>query len=593
MTTAERIVVDPVTRIEGHLRIEAQTDATGKITQAYSAGTMVRGIEIILRGRDPRDAWAFAQRICGVCTLVHGLASVRSVEDALHRAIPTYSIPRNAELIRNLMIATQYIHDHVMHFYHLHAFDWVDVVSALKADPKATSDLAQSISSYSKSSPGYFADVQKKVKNFVEQGQLGIFSNAYWGHPAYKLPPEANLMAVAHYLEALTWQRDVVKLHTIFGGKNPHPNFVVGGVPSAISVQTMAGPQNVGGGQAATAVNMVGLQTVQNVITQMREFVDQVYVPDLLAIASFYKDWGAIGDTGGNFMSFGDFPAKSIWDTDSLLVPRGVILGGDLSKIHPIDLDKGDEIQEFVSHSWYKYGAGDAQGLHPFRGETELNYTGPKPPYEHLDVDQKYSWMKSPRWQGKVMEVGPLARVLLMYGNGHKPTKDLVDFTLKKLDVPVKALFSTLGRTAARGLESKIIADEMQGWYDALIANIKAGDVRTFNDQYWQPSTWPSHMQGVGLMEAPRGGLSHWIVVDDGKISNYQAVVPSTWNAGPRDAQGQPGPYEAALQNNHVLVDPKQPLEILRTVHSFDPCIACAVHVTDPNGEELVQVNVS
>ena len=593
MTTSQRIVVDPVTRIEGHLRIEAQTDANGKITQAYSAGTMVRGIEIILRGRDPRDAWAFAQRICGVCTLVHGVASVRSVEDALHRAIPSYSIPRNAELIRNLMIATQYIHDHVMHFYHLHAFDWVDVVSALKADPKATSELAQSISSYSKSSPGYFADVQKKIKNFVEQGQLGIFSNAYWGHPAYKLPPEANLMAVAHYLEALTWQRDVVKLHTIFGGKNPHPNFVVGGVPSAISVQTMAGPQNVGGGQAATAVNMVGLQTVQNVITQMREFVDQVYVPDLLAIASFYKEWGGIGDTGGNFLSFGEFPGKSIWDTESLLVPRGVILGGDLSKIHPIDLDKGDEIQEFVSHSWYKYGAGDAQGLHPFKGETELNYTGPKPPYEQLEVEQKYSWIKSPRWKGKVMEVGPLARVLLMYANGHKPTKELVDLTLKKLDVPVNALFSTLGRTAARGLESKLIADEMQGWYDALIANIKAGDVRTFNDQYWEPATWPKHMHGVGLMEAPRGGLSHWIVVDGGKISNYQAVVPSTWNAGPRDAQGQPGPYEAALQHNHVLADPKQPLEILRTVHSFDPCIACAVHVTDPNGEELVQVKVT
>jgi hydrogenase large subunit len=316
-------------------------------------------------------------------------------------------------------------------------------------------------------------------------------------------------------------------------------------------------------------------------------------VPDLLAIASFYKDWGGIGDTGGNFLSFGEFPGKSIWDTESLLVPRGVILGGDLSKIHPIDLDKGDEIQEFVSHSWYKYGAGDAQGLHPFKGETELNYTGPKPPYEQLEIEQKYSWIKSPRWKGKVMEVGPLARVLLMYANGHKPTKALVDFTLKKLDVPVNALFSTLGRTAARGLESKLIADEMQGWYDALIANIKAGDVRTFNDQYWEPSTWPKHMQGVGLMEAPRGGLSHWIVVDDAKISNYQAVVPSTWNAGPRDAQGQPGPYEAALQHNHVLIDPKQPLEILRTVHSFDPCIACAVHVTDPNGEELVQVKVT
>jgi len=594
MSTAQRVVVDPITRIEGHLRIEAETDASGKITRAYSAGTMVRGIEIILRGRDPRDAWAFAQRICGVCTLVHGIASVRSVEDALHRAIPSYTIPQNAELIRNLMIAAQQVHDHVMHFYHLHALDWVDVVSALKADPKATSTLAQSLSSYAKSSPGYFADVQKKVKTFVEQGQLGIFSNAYWGHPAYKLPPEANLMAVAHYLEALAWQRDVVKLHAIFGGKNPHPNFVVGGAPCAISVHVDhpgKGPHNRGG-QDATAVNMVGLQTVQNVIKQMREFVDQVYVPDLLAIASLYKEWGGIGDTGGNFLSFGDLPSKSFWDTNSYLIPRGVILDHDLSTLHPIDLDRDNEIQEFVSHSWYTYGGGDAEGLHPFKGETELNYTGPKPPYEQLEVEQKYSWIKSPRWKGKAMEVGPLARVLMLYATGHKQTKELVDYTLKTLDVPVTALFSTLGRTAARGLESKVIADAMQGMFDNLMANIKAGDVRTFNEQYWDPSTWPAHMQGVGLTEAPRGGLSHWIVIDDGKISNYQAVVPSTWNAGPRDAQGQPGPYEAALQHNHVMHDPKQPLEILRTIHSFDPCIACAVHVTDPDGGELVQVTV-
>jgi hydrogenase large subunit len=596
MTTAQRVVVDPITRIEGHLRIEAETDASGKITHAYSAGTMVRGIEIILRGRDPRDAWAFAQRICGVCTLVHGIASVRSVEDALHRAIPSYSIPHNAELIRNLMIAAQYVHDHVMHFYHLHALDWVDVVSALKADPKATSTLAQSISSYSKSSPGYFADVQKRVKTFVEQGQLGIFANAYWGHPAYKLPPEANLMAVAHYLDALAWQRDVVKLHTIFGGKNPHPNFVVGGVPSAISVQPGVGHGQGGphyrGGQDATALNVVGLETIQNVIRQMREFVDQVYVPDTLAIAGFYKDWAGRGEGLGNFLSFGDLPSKGFWDTDSYLIPRGVILNRDLSKIHPIDLDADNEIQEFVSHSWYKYSQGDAQGLHPFKGETELNYTGPKPPYEQLDVDKKYSWLKSPRWQGKSMEVGPLARVLMLYATGNAQAKELVGYTLKTLDVPVDALFSTLGRTAARTLESKILADAMQGWYDQLIANIKAGDIRTFNEQYWEPSTWPRHMQGVGLMEAPRGGLSHWIVVDDGKISNYQAVVPSTWNAGPRDTQGQPGAYEAALQDNHVMQDPKQPIEILRTIHSFDPCIACAVHVTDPDGEELVQVKI-
>jgi len=587
MSTAQRVVVDPITRIEGHLRIEAETDASGRITSAYSAGTMVRGIEIILRGRDPRDAWAFAQRICGVCTLVHGMASIRSVEDALHRAIPSYTIPHNAELIRNMMIGAQYVHDHVMHFYHLHALDWVDVVSALKADPAATSTLAQSLSNYSKSSPGYFADVQKKLKTFVEQGQLGIFANAYWGHPAYKLPPEANLMAVAHYLDALAWQRDVVKLHAIFGGKNPHPNFVVGGVPSAISIRTGGGS-----GQDATAVNMLGLQTVQTAIKQMREFVDQVYIPDVLAIASFYKDWGGRGEGLGNFLSFGDLPSKGFWDTDSYLIPRGVILNRDLSTIHPIDLDADNEIQEFISHSWYKYSQGDGQGLHPFKGETELNYTGPKPPYEHLDIEQKYSWLKSPRWQGKAMEVGPLARVLMMVAKGDKKAKELVDYTLKTLDVPVDALFSTLGRTAARALESKIIADEMQGWFDALMANIKAGDVRTFNDQYWDPSTWPSHMQGVGLMEAPRGGLSHWIVVDDGRISNYQAVVPSTWNAGPRDTLGQPGAYEAALQDNHVMEDPKQPLEILRTIHSFDPCLACAVHVTDPDGEELVQVKI-
>ncbi len=591
MSTAQRVVVDPITRIEGHLRIEAATDETGKITQAYSAGTMVRGIEIILRGRDPRDAWAFAQRICGVCTLVHGIASVRSVEDALK-----IQIPHNAELIRNLMIGAQYVHDHVMHFYHLHALDWVDVVSALKADPKATSELAQSISHWSKSSPGYFEDTQKRIKTFVESGQLGIFANGYWGHPAYKLPPEANLMAVAHYLEALAWQRDVAKLHTIFGGKNPHPNFVVGGVPSAISVHPQqvgqGGGASIGGGQDATAVNIVGLQTVQNIIKKMQEFVDQVYVPDTLAIASFYKDWGARGEGLGNFMCFGDFPTKSIWDTDSLMIPRGVILNRDLSTIHPIDLNADGEIQEFITHSWYKYQEGDAKGLHPYKGETELNYTGPKPPYQHLDVDAKYSWLKSPRWNGKAMEVGPLARVLMLYAKGHEQTKELVGMTLKQLDIPVQALYSTLGRTAARTLETKIIADSMQGWYDQLMANIKAGDVRTFNEKNWDPSTWPQHAQGVGLMEAPRGGLSHWIVIEDGRIANYQAVVPSTWNAGPRDPSGQPGAYEEALQDNHVLHDPKQPIEILRTIHSFDPCIACAVHVTDPDGEELVQVKV-
>ncbi len=569
---SKRVVVDPITRIEGHLRIEAQMNGD-RIESAWSSGTMVRGIEIILQGRDPRDAWAFAQRICGVCTLVHGLASIRAVENALD-----YKIPDNAVLIRNLMNGAQHIHDHVMHFYHLHALDWVDVVSALDADPKATAELAQSLSSWPKSSPGYFADMKKKLKGFVDGGQLGIFANAYWGHPAYKLPPEANLMAVSHYLEALSWQRDVARLHTIFGGKNPHPNFVVGGVPCAIDLNS------------DSAINAKRLAQVQDIITQMQTFVEQVYLPDTLAIAGFYKDWASRGEGLGNFLTYGDFPANGMQDPSGFMIPGGAILNRDLGTIHDIDMNAADEIQEYVSHSWYEYEAGKNAGLHPYAGETTLDYTGPEPPYEQLKVEEPYSWMKSPRWRGHAMEVGPLARVLMLYASGHEQTRELVGMTLKKLDVPVDALFSTLGRTAARTLETKIIADAMQGWFDDLIANIKAGNTRTFNEVLWEPSSWPSKAQGVGFMEAPRGALAHWIVINNEKIENYQAVVPSTWNAGPRDATGQPGAYEAALADNHTLHDPKQPIEILRTIHSFDPCIACAVHITDPDGEELISV---
>jgi len=569
-----RVVVDPITRIEGHLRVEAQMSGD-TIASAYSSGTMVRGIEIILQGRDPRDAWAFAQRICGVCTLVHGIASVRSVEDALQ-----IEVPKNAQLIRNLMIGAQYVHDHVMHFYHLHALDWVDIVSALSADPAATSTLAQSISNYPNSSPGYFADVQKKVKTFVEQGQLGIFAKAYWGHPAYRLPPEANLMAVAHYLDALAWQRDVVQLHTIFGGKNPHPNFVVGGTPSAIDLNS------------DSAVNQKRLSQVQDIIRRMKAFADQVYVPDTLAIASFYKDWAAQGEGLGNFLCYGDLPARGINDPKDFLFPRGAILGRDLATIHEVDLKDREQIQEYVSHSWYEYSGGKDLGLHPFEGETRLNYDGPRPPYKQLDVDKSYSWLKSPRWKGQSMEVGPLARMLMLYATGHTQAQELVNLTLAKLEVPVTALFSTLGRTAARTLETKIVADAMQGWYDQLIANIKAGDTDTFDESKWEPRNWPKSAGGAGFMEAPRGALAHWIVIEDGKIANYQAVVPTTWNAGPRDARGQPGAYEAALQG-HRLVDPAQPIEILRTIHSFDPCIACAVHVTESDGEERLDLEVT
>ncbi len=588
----ERVVVDPITRIEGHLRIEAEMDGQN-ISKAYSSGTMVRGIETILRGRDPRDAWAYAQRICGVCTLVHGMASVRSVEDALK-----VEIPANAQLIRNLMIGAQYIHDHVMHFYHLHALDWVDVVSALSADPAATATLAQNISAknaadlgagnWAKSSPGYFSDVQKRLKNFVEGGQLGIFANGYWGHPAYKLPPEANLMAVAHYLEALAWQREAAKLHAIFGGKNPHPNFVVGGVASPIDLNS------------DSAINSKKLAQVQDLITLMRQFVGQVYVPDTIAIASFYKDWSTRGEGLGNFLCYGDLPEGSINDVDSFLFPRGAILNRDLSKIEPVDLYADGEIQEFISHSWYDYGDGKDAGLHPYKGETELNYDdrgGPAPPYQQLNVDDGYSWLKSPRWNSHSVEVGPLARMLLLYASpearAHEQAKTLVDYTLGQLELPVDALFSTLGRTAARTLESQIVADAMQGWYDQLIQNIRAGDTKTFNETLWEPSSWPKKAQGAGIMEAPRGALGHWIVIENGKIANYQAVVPSTWNAGPRDPQGVPGAYEAALADNTQLHDPKQPIEILRTIHSFDPCIACAVHLSDPETGEAIEVKVT
>jgi len=570
----ERVVVDPITRIEGHLRIEAQMDGDA-IGQAYSSGTMVRGIEIILQGRDPRDAWAYAQRICGVCTLVHAMASIRSVEDAL-----SIEVPKNAQLIRNLMIGAQYIHDHVMHFYHLHALDWVDIVSALSADPAATSTLAQSLSSYPNSSPGFFADVQNKVKTFVEQGQLGIFANAYWGHPAYKLPPEANLMAVAHYLDALAWQRDVVQLHTIFGGKNPHPNFVVGGAPSPIDLNS------------DSAVNQKRLSQVQDVINRMKSFTNQVYVPDTLAIASFYKEWASQGEGLGNFLCYGDLPSGSINDPSTFMFPRGAILGRDLGTIHEVDLADSGQVQEFVTHSWYDYSAGKDKGLHPWEGETTLNYDGPTPPYKQLDIDKSYSWLKAPRWKGHAMEVGPLARMLMLYATGHDQARELVDMTLSRLEVPIQALFSTLGRTAARTLETAIMAEAMQGWYDQLIANIKAGDTSTFDQSKWEPRNWPKVAKGAGFMEAPRGGLSHWIVIEDGKIANYQAVVPTTWNAGPRDANGQPGAYEAALQG-HRLHDTQQPLEILRTIHSFDPCIACAVHVSDPNKEEAVQLKIT
>ena len=569
---AKRIVVDPITRIEGHLRIEAELDASNTITKAYSSGTMVRGIEKILKGRDPREAWAFTQRVCGVCTTVHAFASIRSVEDALN-----IQIPKAANLIRNLMIAQQYVHDHVMHFYHLHALDWVDVVSALKADPKKTSEIQQSISTWQNSSVGYFTSVQKKVQAIVDSGQLSIFANAYWGHPAYKLPPEINLLAVAHYLEALDWQAEVVKIHTIFGGKNPHPNFVVGGVPMPIDLESEA------------AINAHYLSIVNDSIEKIIEFVDKVYIPDLLAIAPYYLDYASLGEGLGNFLTWGEFPQAGLKDTDQFLIPRGIILNRDIKKIINPDPNDFDRMKEYVAHSWYKYADGDGVGLHPWNGETEFNYSGPMPPYEFLEVDQKYSWLKAPRWNETPMEVGPLARVLMMYATGNEQIVDLTNFVLKQLNAPLAAVFSTLGRTAARAIETKYMADSLRTFYDELINEIKAGNTDTFNNEKWEPHSWDSSAKGFGFMEAPRGALGHWCVIEDGKIENFQLVVPTTWNASPRDHKNQAGAYEMSLVGTKLAV-PDQPLEILRTIHSFDPCMACAIHTIDATGKEAGKV---
>ncbi|MGJ0490916.1 nickel-dependent hydrogenase large subunit [Methylobacter sp.] len=583
--TGRRVVVDPVTRIEGHMRCEVNIDDDNIIRNAISSGTMWRGLEVILKGRDPRDAWAFVQRICGVCTGTHALTSVRAVEDALK-----IRIPENANSIRNLMQLSLQVQDHLVHFYHLHALDWVNPVNALKADPAATSALQQSISPHNpKSSPGYFRDTQNRLLKFVESGQLGPFKNGYWTNPAYLLPPEADLMAVTHYLEALDFQKDIMKIRTIFGGKDPHPNWLVGGVPCAI---------NIDGIGANGAINMERLNLVSSIIDRTIAFIDQVYIPDLLAIAQFYKGWlyGG-GISGQSLLSYGDIPDKANdYSAANLLMPRGAIINGDLSKVHEVDLADPEQIQEFVPHSWYKY-PDESLGLHPWDGVTEPNYRiGPKTKgsrthIEELDESAKYSWIKAPRWRGHAMEVGPLARYVIGYAQGNKEITEQINFVLKTLDVPVTALFSTLGRTAARGLEAQWAAGKMRYFMDKMIANIKAGDLATANVERWDPETWPSSVKGVGFTEAPRGALGHWLKIENTKIANYQCVVPTTWNGSPRDEQGNIGAFEAALMNTKVE-RPEEPVEILRTLHSFDPCLACSTHIISPEGIELTQVKV-
>lgn len=562
-----RITIDPITRIEGHLRIDVEVQ-NGKVTDAWSSGQMWRGIELILKGRDAREAWFFTQRICGVCTTVHAIASVRAVENALQLPVPL-----NAQSIRNLIITAHALHDHVVHFYHLSALDWVDVTSALKADPAKASALGESLSAWPGNSRREMEAVKKKLAGFVSTGQLGIFTNGYWGHPAMKLPPEVNLLAVAHYLQALDYQRKANQVVAILGGKTPHiQNLAVGGVANAINLDN------------AAALNMQKLAMVRELLAEVQTFVEQVYLPDVCAIAGMYPEWLGYGAGVRNYLSVPDLPLDTRGETFE--IPGGTIFGGDVKGVKPItsfnDAYFRDHVAESVAHAWY---VGDAE-LHPFEGETIPKYTDFNP-------TAKYSWSKAPRFQGKPMQVGPTAVVLAAFAQGHEPTRRWASRVLEtagsiaKVRLTPAVLESTLGRHAARAIRCAVLAETALKQWKLLVENIGKGDLAIFNE----PTFPKGEIRGVGFHEAPRGTLSHWVVIEDGKIKNYQAVVPSTWNAGPRDARGQLGPYEASLVGNPVA-DTQRPLEALRTIHSFDPCLACAVHMVDVEGRELSRVKV-
>ncbi|WP_345978583.1 nickel-dependent hydrogenase large subunit [Sulfurimonas sp. HSL3-2] len=576
------IVVDPITRIEGHLRIEAVIDENNTIVDAYSASTMFRGIETILQGRDPRDCGLLAMRICGVCTGTHYQRSIEAVEDAFD-----ITIPKNARIVRNLIQGSLYVHDHLVHFYHLHALDFVDVVSALSADPAKTAAEARKWATVAGVAPytdgeGEFKEVQERVAKFVKQGRLGIFGNGYWGNKHYKLTPEQNLIGVAHYLKALDIQRDLAKMQAIFGGKNPHPqSIVVGGVTCVQDIE-----------------NPARIALFKQLLADGTKFVKQAYLPDVYMAGTMYADEATdskatftelmegkgVGGTGGgllNYMSYGDFRLDDTgFYNSALLFPSGIVYGGDISKVEDVDPTK---IAEDVTHSWYE----GAKPLHPYDGQTIPNYTGLDKRSDgvaYLKTNEKYSWIKSPIYNDTRVEVGPLARMVVgVARKDERITKYVMDF-LKRGNLPVAVLFSTIGRTAARAIETTIMADALVEWADELAANVAAGDLSTWTDFDFNKVSVKT--KGMGLAEAPRGSLGHWVRIDEGKVSNYQAVVPSTWNGAPRDYKGRLGAYEASLIGIKVA-DPEQPLEIIRTIHSFDPCIACAVHVVDTKGKEL------
>jgi quinone-reactive Ni/Fe-hydrogenase large subunit len=525
---SKHIIIDPITRIEGHLRIEAVIDDNNVITDAFASSTMFRGIETILKGRDPRDAGMLAMRICGVCTGTHYQRSIEAVEHAFG-----IDIPKNARIVRNLIQGALYLHDHVVHFYHLHALDWVDITSALKADPKlAAAEALKWTNTPFGAGEGELRAIQERVGKFVKQGRLGIFSNAYWGNKNYKLSAEQNLIAVAHYLQALDMQRDMSKMMAIFGGKMPHPqSLVVGGVTC---IQDIKNPARIA--------------AFKSILTKATHFIKNAYLVDVLMAGTVYAGEALDGTGAGlkSYMSYGDFRLNDNGFYDSaLLFPKGVVLNGDLTKLHPLDQAK---ITEDVTHAWYE-GKND-KGLHPFVGETNPKYTGLEKKadgYSYLKTNEKYSWIKSPLYDDTRVEVGPLARIVVGLAAGDKRITEHATSFLTKLGntlglgkpAPASVVFSTVGRTAARAIETELMAEVMFEWLDELATNVAKGDLSTWTEFDFDKVS--KDARGYGMAEAPRGGLGHWVVIKDGKIENYQAVVPSTWNAAPRDYKGRLG----------------------------------------------------
>jgi hydrogenase large subunit len=564
---ANRITIDPITRIEGHLRIDVEVD-NNAVSNAWASCTMWRGIENILKGRDPRDAWLFTQRFCGVCTTVHAMASVRSVEDALK-----LEVPLNAQYIRNLILIAHALHDHIVHFYQLSALDWVDILQIPKADVGATTRLAESISPWTRNSREEFKAAQDRVSAVAASGQLGIFMNGYWGHPAMRLSPELNLLAFTHYVQALEYQRKALQVVGILGGKTPHiQNLTVGGVANAIDLDS------------TSALDMGKLEMIKGLLEEVVQFVNQVYFVDVCAVAAMYPEWFKIGKGVNNYLAVPDLPLDSAGSSYDL--PGGYIMNGNIGGVHTFktaaDKDFRDGVSEDVAHAYYH---GD-KPLHPYKGVTDPDFTG-------WDGDQKYSWVKAPRFNGAPMQVGPLAQVLVGFAQGHPLTKKYAVKAIETIgavghiQVTPGMLESTLGRHGARAIRCAMLGELAQKHLGLLIDNVAKGDYTVHNAPLF-PS---GEVEGVGTHEAPRGTLSHWIVVKDGKIKNYQAVVPSTWNASPRDASGAHGPYEASLLHT-PLARPEEPLEVLRTIHSFDPCMACACHTFDPLGRQIAKVKV-